>query len=212
MTVARDTCTRISIADDHRMFVEALRLILERSPRVEVVSVAHNGEDLLRDVEQHKPEVVLVDISMDGPGYQGIADGLRRSDVPACAIALTMHQDRDLADRVIASGFCGYVVKDAAVAELIEAIDVALGGGTFVSRSVLALDLPASEPQLHLTRREQVCLEHVAEGHANRDIATRLGISERTVKFHLENIFRKLQARSRSEAVAVARRQRLISD
>ena len=212
MTSPSDTRARISIADDHQMFVEAMRLILERSPQVEVVSIAYNGDDLLTDVEQHKPQVVLVDISMDGPGYQVIADELGGRNVPVRAIALTMHLDRDLAERVIASGFSGYVVKDAAVAELIEAIDVALVGGTFVSRSVLSLGPSVSEPQESLTRRELACLGHIAEGLANRDIASRLGISERTVKFHLENIFRKLQVRSRSQAVAVARRKNVISD
>lgn len=201
---------RVSIADDHQMFVEAMRLILDGSPSVEVVSISNNGSDLLRDVREYRPDIALVDISMDGPGFLSIATEIGRMKRPTRLVALTMHLDRDLADRVIDAGFGGYVVKDAAVAELMEAIGAAAEGRVFVSQSVLAIKPSAVELGINLTQREFACLQGAAEGRANRDIANELGISERTVKFHFENIFRKLDVKSRGQAVAVARRTRLL--
>lgn len=210
MSTGSDRVLRISIADDHRMFVEALGLILDANQSAEVVSVAGDGHALLRDIDRHRPDIALVDLSMEGPPFQDLAARIREADVPTRPIALTMHLDRDLADRVLAAGFGGYVVKDSAVTELLEAIHVVADGGVFLSNALRKLASSETLREMQLTRREIACLEGAAMGQGNREIADALGVSERTVKFHLENLFRKLDVKSRGEAVAVARRIRLI--
>ena len=201
---------RICIADDHQMFVEAMRLILDASPGVEVVSVARDGNTLLKDIMRHAPDIALVDITMDGPGYRGIAAEVARIQPTTRLIALTMHLDRPLAELVIASGFSGYVVKDAAVSELLVAIRAAGRGETFLSGMLGQGDPGATDDPMALTTREVDCLRCAAQGQINREIGETLGISERTVKFHFENIFRKLDARSRGEAVAIGRRRQIL--
>lgn len=204
------TPLRLCIADDHQMFVEAMQLLLDASPQVNVISVARTGEDLLADIFALLPDIAIVDISMEGPGFRAIAQKALTLDAPPKLVALTMHLDRDLANRAIASGFSAYVVKDAAVAELLTAIQAASRGETFISKSVLALETMVPNDSEHLTPREVSCLSGAERGQTNRDIADDLGISERTVKFHFENIFRKLGAKSRGEAVARGRRLKLI--
>ena len=201
---------RLSIADDHTMFVEAIRLILNAHAIVDVVSLAANGADLLNDVGRLQPDIALVDISMDGPRFQDMARAVAREHGSTRLIALTMHFDRDLARRVMAAGFCGYVVKDAAVEELIEAIQTVHNGSTYLSRALRGEDLPDDTALAPLTPRELACLRCAEQGQSNKDAAEVLGISERTVKFHFENVFRKLQVKSRGEAVAVARRYALL--
>lgn len=210
MTHQDPSMLHVSIADDHQMFVEAIRLILDASPVIKVVSIATNGDDLLRDVQHHRPDVALVDIGMEGPGFQGLASGVAKSGINTRLVALTMHLDRDLADRVIGCGFCGFVVKDAAVTELIEAIEVVAYGGSFVSAAIRNMAASQVESEAQLTGRELGCLQGAERGQTNRQISQSLGVSERTVKFHFENIFRKLKVKSRGEAVAVGRRRKLI--
>ena len=201
-----DAPITVAIADDHMMFVQAIQIVLDTSPDIRVVSVAETGHGLLEDLRALQPDVALVDISMEGPGFHAIAQeqaGTTR------LLALTMHLDRDLAERVMDAGFAGYLVKDAAVAELISAIKIAADGGTFLSRAIEQQATPGQDRPNRLTNREIACIQGASEGHSNREISDRLGIAERTVKFHFENIFRKLDVKSRGEAVAAARRDKL---
>lgn len=197
---------RLAIADDHKMFVEAIRFILDTTEAIEVVSVAEDGHRLLQDLARHRPDVALVDISMEGPGFIGIAQA---APPQTRLLALTMHLDHDLADRVLAAGFAGYLVKDAAVAELISAVEVTAAGGRFLSAALGRTGAAPRSPPRGVTAREIACLQAASDGKSNREIGEALGISERTVKFHFENAFRKLEAKSRGQAVAVARRLKL---
>lgn len=210
MTAPEWQPVRVSIADNHKMFVEAIKLILDTNPAVNVVSLATNGDDLLRDIQTHTPDVSLVDISMPGPGFQAIASSSVLKDSPTRLVALKMHCDGDLAQRVIAAGFHGFVVKDSASSELVASIQNVALGHVFISNAVPqpgAIGIPLEE---RLTARELECVRLAGQGQSNRQICQQLGVSERTIKFHFENIFRKLGVKSRGEAAAFARRSHII--
>lgn len=201
---------RVVLADDHQMFVEAIRLILTQEPKVEVLAVADNGDDLLATIEEFAPDVALVDVTMKGPGAQKIAEAVKGSETATRLIALTMHLDHGFAELLLQSGFSGYVLKEDAVADLLSAILAVRAGGTFLSETLQEV---GGEHVAHgriLTKRETTCLNAAADGLSNKLIAANLGVSERTIKFHFENILRKLSAVSRGEAVAKARRYRLL--
>ena len=201
---------RLVIADDHRMFVEALRHLLGRSDDIAVVATTDNGDDLFHLIDVHVPDVALVDVSMPGPGIRAIAEGIGESAVPTKLIALTMHLEPAMAETLIDQGFSGYVIKDAAFNELLVAIRQVVEGRTFVSAAVRERDKAGSENAAGLTPRELECLKSAGEGLSNRLIAKRLHISVRTVKYHFENILRKLDASRRGEAVAIGRRRNII--
>lgn len=200
----------VILADDHQMFIEALRQILDRDPSIEVVDVVGDGETLLEGIEIHAPDVALVDVTMPGPGARAIAGHAKQGDSSTRLIALTMHLDHGLAETLLSAGFAGFVVKDSAVAELLEAIHTVVAGGTYLSNAVRELGADRGQSPNPLTSREIDCLVLAAEGLSNKHIASELGITERTAKFHFENILRKLQASSRGEAVAFARRNAIL--
>jgi len=197
------------IADDHKMFVQALQHLLGRSDAFKVLGVTDNGTDLIDLSERLKPDVALVDVSMPGTGCQKIAEEMIARANPTKLLALTMHMEPNLADLLIKQGFSGYVIKDEAFDELISAIQSVASGQTYMSKSILPQSETASSG-LHLTPREVQCLKGAAEGMSNKAIAAQFAISERTVKYHFENILRKLNAGNRGEAVAISRRINLI--
>lgn len=201
---------RLIIADDHTMFVEALRHLLGRSDDIAVVATTDNGDDLLHLIDEHAPDVALVDVSMPGPGIRAIAKSIGESTVPTKLIALTMHLEPAMAATLIDQGFSGYVIKDAAFDELLVAIRHAVEGRTFISAAMLEMEKAGSGNAAGLTPRELECLKSAAEGMSNRLIAKRLHVSVRTVKYHFENILRKLDASRRGEAVAIGRRRNII--
>lgn len=193
----------VVVADDHKMFAEAICAMLEKDGRLEILSVVEDGTSLIDTVRSHQPDIALVDVTMPGPGAEAIAKAVAGSQTRL--VALTMHLDRGLADHLILCGYAAYVVKDAAVAELVEAMQAVLRGEIYLSKAVLTIDTVEAGKTI-LTKRETACLALAAEGFSNQRIGKNLTITERTVKFHLENILRKLNASSRGEAVAIARR------
>ncbi len=201
---------KVIIADDHTMFVEALRHLLGRADDIAVVATTNNGDDLLHLIETHAPDVALVDVSMPGPGIRAIAQSIGESTARTRLVALTMHLEPAMADTLIEQGFSGYVIKDAAFNELLVAIHRVVEDGTFVSAAIQEMHKVGSGNTAGLTPRELECLKSAADGMSNRLIAKRLHISVRTVKYHFENILRKLDANRRGEAVAIGRRRNII--
>lgn len=204
------TRIRVILADDHHMFVEAIRMLLSEDPGIEVLEVVDNGEALLQRVKHLVPDVALVDVTMPGPGAKGIAAKLSKAASPTRLIALTMHLDRGFAEVLLNAGYAGYVVKDAAVAELLKAIRLVCSDKTYLSESVQRIEQQAVDSAAVLTAREMECLRLAADGLSNKRIARHLKITERTAKFHFENILSKLNASSRGEAVAIARRASIL--
>lgn len=210
---------RVLLADDHRLLRETLRLLLEQRHEVEVVGEADDGREAVDLAEQLKPDVVLMDMGM--PGLNGIeATQLIRRRLPRTRVLMLSGYDQD--DRVAAAlraGAAGYVVKNAPVDELLQAIQEVSQAGTYLSASIAdraeeretfgaAADPEKKEPAL--TAREREVLQLVAEGYSNKGIAERLFISPKTVEAHKEHIVRKLGVRGSAELIHYAIRKGLI--
>ncbi len=210
---------RVLVVDDHLMVRKGLRLMLEEaSEEIELVGDASDGHVAVALVEQRQPDVVLMDIRM--PGLDGIAALKRiRTTWPQVAvIILTTYDEDDLLIRGLRAGACGYLLKDTSLDTLLHVIHTAASGEMVLQPDIMArvlshttLTEPTSTHAAHesatygeLSKREREVLAGVARGERSKEIAARLGITERTVRAYLTNIYIKLNVDSRSSAVAVA--------
>ncbi|HBW20139.1 MAG: MadR family response regulator transcription factor [Streptosporangiaceae bacterium] len=195
------------LVDDHAILRQGLRSLLEREGDLEVVGEASSPGEALAVVERTRPAIVVLDMKLspasDNDGLSLCAELTRR--YPGLGVlVLSTFADDALVISAIQHGACGYVVKDVDTAELVRAIRmVATNGSAFDSRSAAAMmrSIHAPVSRSPLTERELSVLRLVAAGLSNRGIGGRLHLSETTVKFHLRNIMRKLEATSRAEAV-----------
>lgn len=194
---------RVILADDHRLFRHALRVLLEQTGDIEVVAEAANGRELLSLLEAHPADVVCMDIGM--PGMNGVeaTRQLRLRWPQTRVIGLSAFSDRPFVVDLLAAGAQAYVTKAEAGDELLRAIKVVRSGRTYLCPDVagtvadaLLLDkrLHAAEPQL--TARERQVLQAIAEGHTSAAIAAQLFVAPSTVEVHRRNIMRKLGLRN----------------
>ena len=207
---------RVLIADDHRIFAEGLRALLE--PEFEVVGLVGDGQELLDAAGRLWPDVVVTDVSM--PLLNGIdaAAGLRELGVTARVVILTQHRDVAYARRAMAAGAAGYVLKSAAALELVTAIREAVQGRTYVTPLIAGELLqsyrepgPADSPDSQLTSRQREVLRLVAAGCSSKAIAAKLRISPRTAEAHRANILKVLHLSSTADLVQYAIRHGIIS-
>lgn len=186
------------------MLRQGIRRALELEG-IEVVAEASDGAEAIRLALEHKPDVVLMDVSM--PGMDGVeaARRLVEADGRQRVVMLTMHIDRDVIDRAIRAGAVGYLTKDSSISEVILAIQLAANGDRPMSPRLASamLDEARREDALISAREEEV-LQLVADGYGTNEIAERLYISGKTVKNHLASIYEKLNARDRTQAVLMA--------
>ena len=212
---------RVMITDDHLIVREGLRLILETVDGIEIAGEASDGAECLALVPECKPDVILMDLQM--PRMDGItAIGHLRSQFPEIAIViLTTYNEDDLMIRGLQAGARGYLLKDTNRENLLDTIQAAAKGETLLKPEILARVLaarPASIPgPVHpvdstLTERELEVLQSAARGERNKEIAYKLGITERTVKAHLASIYQKFNVDSRAAAVAVAAQKGLLGE
>ena len=165
---------------------------------------------MLERVATEDPDIALVDISMPGPGLTAILDRIRESGSACRVIALTMHLERSFAFEMIDKGLAGYVTKDAVFSEVLEATRSVPAGKTYLCRQIASPGDPEAPFSDLLTPREMQCFKLAAQGLTNKAIAQQLDISDRTAKFHLENIYHKLGAERRGEAIAKARAKGIV--
>jgi DNA-binding NarL/FixJ family response regulator len=208
---------KVLLVDDQALFREGLHTLLAVHASLEVVGEAANGEEALQLAAAKQPDVILMDVQM--PVLDGVAATRRlRSEQPACrVIMLTTFDDDEYVFEGLRAGAVGYLLKDAPSARLVEAIQAAARGESFLQTSVtakvlaeftrLAQRAPAGSAGLAgpLTEREIEILRLVAEGASNKDIAGRLFLAEGTVKNHITNILGKLGVSGRLHAVNRAR-------
>ena len=206
---------RIMLADDHRMFREALRIPLAAEPDIEVVAEAATGTEALALVESTKPDLLVLDIAM--PGMNGIETTRRvLARLPELRIvALSGYTDRMFIDEILKAGARGYVVKSAGADELIRAIRAVFAGQFFLSPEITGEVLRngnSHSPKLTvLGQREQQVLRLLTRGMRSTEIATELSISPATVKTHRRNIKQKLGINSTAELTRYAIREGLQS-
>ena len=197
----------IVLIDDHAILRQGLRSLLEREHDLQVVGEASSPGEALAVVQRTRPTIVLLDMKLS-PGSDndglGLCAQLTKRYPGLGVLVLSTFVDDRLVISAIQHGACGYVVKDVDTQELVRAIRlVAQNGSAFDSRSAAAMIRSIHAPQARspLTERELSVLRLVANGLSNRGIAAHLYLSETTVKFHVRNIMRKLDATSRAEAV-----------
>ncbi len=208
---------RILIADDHLIIRQGLRLILETEPDFELVGEAADGLAALRLAAELQPQVILMDLRM--PGMDGLTalEHLRQEQPKIVVVILTTYNEDDLLLRALRLGARGYLLKDTGRETLFHAIRAAAGGEMLFSAEVIGrllskIEAPAAPVASSevLTQREQEVLEAVARGERSKEIAVRLGISERTIKAHLASIYSKLGVDSRAAAIATAAQRGLL--
>lgn len=203
--------TRVLVVDDHPIVRSGLRTLLDGQPGIDVVGEAADGATALDLAGALTPDVVLCDLRLgDGMDGVGVARALQRPGGPAVVILTTYDHDTDIV-RAIEAGASGYLLKDAAPAQIVRAVELAAAGETVLSAAqearVVATQRSAARA---LSEREREVLQLIALGMSNREVARRLFVSEATVKTHLAHVYDKLGAPSRTAAVAVARERGLL--
>ena len=211
--------TTIVLADDHRLVREGLRRLIEERSDFRVVGEATTGQEAVELASRKKPDLVLMDISM--PGLSGIEATRRicKGTNDTRVLILSMHANRSYVEEVLRAGASGYVLKDAASSDLIQAIDAVRGGDSFLSPGIAhqvvdaianASERPAAA-LAQLTDREREVLTLIAEGLSSKQIAERLGVSLKTVESHRANLMDKLEIHKVSGLVRYAIRAGLVS-
>ncbi|MDX6570103.1 MAG: hypothetical protein QOH15_2681 [Gaiellales bacterium] len=198
------------IADDHEVVREGLRLALSRTPHIRVVGEAADGEAAVALADRRRPDIVIMDVRMGAmDGFEAAAK-IRDGASNAAVLFFTAHAERNLLTRGREAGARGYLLKEAPHATIIRAIDRVAAGGEFIDPG-LATSMVASDREGLLTAREREILQLLADGLSNADVAQRLFISQETVKSHVRHILAKLEADTRTQAVAIALRESIIA-
>ena len=200
----------VLLADDHEVVREGLRLALLRSPHIRVVGEAPDGETAVSLAERRRPDVIVMDLRM--PGMDGIeaTEEIMRRLPDARVLIFTAYSERALLQRGLESGARGYILKEAPHETLLRAIEKVAAGETFVDPALMSVLTGARGGTDVLTPREREILQLLADGMSNADVAGQLFISQETVKSHVRHILTKLEADTRTQAVAIALRDAMI--
>jgi NarL family two-component system response regulator YdfI len=210
------------IADDHQLVRWGIRTFLATQPDINVLDEAASGEEALELAAELQPQVVLMDLRMPGMGGVEAIRQIHQRWPEIAVVVLTTYNEDDLMIQGLQAGACGYLLKDCSLETLVQAIRAAARGEMLVPPEVMARILAraaqavaparpaAPRGTLVLTGREREVLAGVARGERSKEIALRLGISERTVGSYLNNVFTKLGVDSRASAVAVAMERGLL--
>lgn len=195
--------TRIVLAEDHPLIREGVSNTLRKSDGLALVGVATNGFEIRDQVVALQPDVVLLDLHMPGPPPLETVTVLRKEFPDTRVLVLSAYDDLVPVRALLRAGVSGYVLKDEAPGMLVQAIMTVVRGGIWFSQAVAKrLAQPANIPEF--TDRELDVIYVLASGASNEQIASRLAVTERTVRFHLKNIYRKIDVSSRGEAIAWA--------
>ena len=209
---------KIMITDDHSMIREGLKNLLELDGDIKVIAEAVDGQDCLTKLETVQPDVLLLDINMPIMNGLEVLKNLKLRRNKVKVLILTVHNEVEYLVKAVDIGVDGYLLKDSESAELKKAIESIVNGENYIQPSLI----PALNAKLinrdsdkdkidQLTKRELEVLIKVANGMFNKEIALSLNISERTVKNHISNIFKKIEVTDRTQAAVFAIRNNLIT-
>jgi two-component system response regulator NreC len=203
---------RVVIADDHSLLRRGLRQLLE-DEGIEVVAEAGDVDTARRYVRGHRPDVLVLDLNMPGSPSLEAIPWIRKESPETQIVVLTMQNEPAYARQALSAGALGYVLKESADAELVEAVHAAVVGDSYLNPRLgakVAAEPPPGPPD-GLSEREVEVLRMIAFGHTNAQIAERLYLSVRTVETHRAHIQQKLRLSDRSELVRYALEHRLVS-
>ena len=202
---------KVMLADDHVLMREGIRQLLEFDGTIEVISEANDGLECLKKLKEAKPQVLLLDINMPEMNGIEVLETIRREKIDVKVLILTVHNEIDYLIKAIDIGVDGYILKDSESSELKKAINAMIEGESYIQPKLI----PALNNRLvvrdkdkdkidSLTSRELQVLVQVANGMFNKEIASLLNISERTVKNHISSIFKKIEVSDRTQAAVFA--------
>lgn len=202
---------KVMITDDHILMREGIKQLLEFDGEIEVIAEASDGEECLEKLKTINPEVLLLDINMPKKNGIEVLESIRNQKLKIKVLILTVHNEIEYLLKAVDIGVDGYILKDSESAELKRAIVTVVEGESYIQSSLI----PALNSRLiardvdkekidSLTKRELEVLVQVANGMFNKEIANALNISERTVKNHLSNIFKKIDVSDRTQAAVFA--------
>jgi two-component system response regulator NreC len=208
--VAVEAPVTVVLADDHQVVRKGLRLVLEAEDGISVVGEAGDAETAVRKVLAYHPSVLVLDLNMPGGSSLEAIPQVRESSPETRVVVLTMQAEPAYAREALRAGALGYVLKESADSELVEAIRMAATGRTYLNPRLGALlaAAPTALPD-RLSEREVDVLRLIALGHTNGEIATQLYLSVRTVESHRARIQKKTRCSTRSELVTYAREHNL---
>ena len=208
---------KIMIADDHAMVREGLKNLIEFDGMMKVIAESSNGMDCIENVFDIKPDILLLDVNMPEKDGMQVLREIRKKTSKLKIIMLTVHNESDYLINAIEYGVNGYLLKDSPSSELINAIITVNNGEQYIQPDLipsLNATLITRDSDLEkiksLTKRELEVLQMVASGSFNKDIAINLSISERTVKNHISNIFKKITVEDRTQAAVFAIKNNII--
>jgi two-component system, NarL family, response regulator DesR len=206
-TNAGDNAIRVVIAEDQGLVLGALATLLELESDISVVAQARSGEEALRAVEEHEPNVLVTDIEMPGKTGIEVAQAVRRAGLGVRVVIVTSFARPGYLRRALDAGVGGYLLKDAPAAELADAVRRVNAGLRVISPQLAVESWTERDP---LTERERVALRLAGDGLSAQAIADRLGLSEGTVRNYLSEAIGKLGASNRVEAARIARDRGLL--
>ena len=211
---------RILLADDHTLFRQGVRTLLNSEPDMEVVGEASNGGDAADRAMETRPDVILMDISMPGPSSFEATRQIRRNRPETKVLFLTMYDDEDYLVEGMEVGASGYVLKDSPMNQLVGAIRDVHRGGSYLSPRMLSqlvddfrMRMQTGNPLPRfatLTAREKEVLKMLAEGDSVKEIAGRLNLSVKTIEAHKFNLMRKLDIHNKAQLVQYAIQKKII--
>jgi DNA-binding NarL/FixJ family response regulator len=199
---------RILVADDHAVVRAGLKALIDEQPDLELVGAVADSHDLLAKAMESQAQIVVLDISMPGEGMTAALKELREQCPAVRTVLLTVHEDLAYVRHGLHAGASGYVLKRAAAEELVDALRIVASGGTYLDRSLRDFLRPRASrrglPAPELSGREQEVLRWIALGHSNKEIASRLQISAKSVDTYKSRSMRKLGLKSRAETIQYA--------
>lgn len=196
---------RIVLADDHLIFREGLVNLLQKSPAIELLADACDGQEAWTLIEKLRPDVAVLDLAMPGMSGIAVAERIAASMLPTRALILTMHDDPFYASEAERIRVAGYVLKERSFAELIQAITTVAAGGVFRSQKITEnLERFRRKKNRILSPRERDVLKLLAMGQTSKEAARQLGISPRTIETHKSHMFTKLEMKTMADLIRYA--------
>lgn len=209
--------TKVMLVDDHALIREGIKQLLEFDGSIDVIEQASDGSECLEKLQHVQPDILLLDINMPNVNGIEVLEEIKKKNIPVKVLMLTVHSEAEYLVQAVDIRANGYILKDSGSEELKKAIQSVMDGDSYIQPSLI----PSLNSRLvnrdidkekiaALTKREMEILTQIAGGMFNKEIAMNLNISERTVKNHISNIFKKIDVSDRTQAAVFAIRNNIV--